>query len=383
MTVQNSINTNVGALVALRNLNSVNRDLEAVQNRVSTGLRVSSAQEYASVFSVAQGIRGDLKGYEAVKGALSGAKGLTSVAISGATQVSNLLADIRGKLTQLSDEAISQDQREIYTGDLVEQFKQLRSFLEGAEYNGRNLISSDNGTYANGGNIGVFGSFTSASDAQVIRSVNGEQLTIRANDLLIGAGAAATDTVDAFQALARVAFVTTNSTAAINKDDGLDAADFGANSITSTASATGVASNAEGTGALVARRYVGARIAQAALADLDSNGLRDATAFAADTNANAFETSTETVFNSALAFFEQEVAAALGNLGADNRSIEFQVDFNTSISDAVEEGLGALVDADLARESARLQALQTKQQLSVQTLAIANQKPTILLSLFQ
>ena len=372
MTVQNSINTNVGALVALRNLNSVNRDLEAVQNRVSTGLRVSSAQEDASVFSVAQGIRGDLKGYEAVKGELSGAKGLTSVAISGATQVSNLLADIRGKLTQLSDEAISQDQREIYTGDLAEQFLQLRSFLEGAAYNGRNLISSDNGTFANGDNIGQFGSFTVASDAQVIRSVNGEQLTIRANDLLIGTD---TTVVDAFQALARVAFTSDTNASAVSATDGLQAGDFGGNVVTSGTSAV------DSNNSLVARQYVGARLAQAALADLDSTGGRDTTAFNNDT-AVASENQ-ESVFNSALAFFEQEVAAALGSLGADNRSIEFQVDFNTSIADAVEEGLGALVDADLARESARLQALQTKQQLSVQTLAIANQKPTILLSLFQ
>ena len=53
-----------------------------------------------------------------------------------------------------------------------------------------------------------------------------------------------------------------------------------------------------------------------------------------------------------------------------------------AINDALEEGVGALVDADLAKESARLQALQVKQQLSVQTLSIANSSPQILLGLF-
>jgi flagellin len=46
-------------------------------------------------------------------------------------------------------------------------------------------------------------------------------------------------------------------------------------------------------------------------------------------------------------------------------------------------GLGSIVDADLAKESARLQALQVQQQLSIQTLSIANQRPTVLLSLFR
>ncbi|MEO0392796.1 MAG: flagellin [Pseudomonadota bacterium] len=382
MTIQNSINTNVGALVALRNLNTVNRDLEAVQNRVSTGLKVSGARDDASVFSVAQGIRGDLKGYEAVGQALSGGRGILSVAESGATQVSNLLADIRGKLTQLSDEGISQDQRQIYSADLKEQFLSLRSFLEGANYNGRNLISANNGTSVNGENDGRFQLFTQAADAKVIRSVNGEQLTLRAADLLVGdsTAIAATSEIDAFQAFARVVFVTQGGTAAATAADGQNAVDFGAATLTQSSSATAGTVDGGATGSLLAREFIGARIAQAALADLDANGNRATASFRTADTATA---GTISVFNSALAFFEQEVAAALGSIGADLRNVDFQINFNTSIADAVEEGLGSLVDADLARESARLQALQTKQQLSVQTLAIANQRPTILLSLFQ
>jgi flagellin len=49
----------------------------------------------------------------------------------------------------------------------------------------------------------------------------------------------------------------------------------------------------------------------------------------------------------------------------------------------VTEGLGSIVDADLAEESAKLQALQVKQQLGVQALSIANSSPQILLSLFR
>ena len=77
------------------------------------------------------------------------------------------------------------------------------------------------------------------------------------------------------------------------------------------------------------------------------------------------------------------VSTVLGNLGADTRTIVFQDDFITKVSDAQEVGLGSIVDADLAKESAKLQALQVQQQLSIQTLNIANQSPNKLLSLFR
>jgi flagellin len=76
------------------------------------------------------------------------------------------------------------------------------------------------------------------------------------------------------------------------------------------------------------------------------------------------------------------VNSALGSLGAEVRALELQTTFLEQISDATEEGLGNIVDADLARESAKLTAAQVSQQLSVQTLGIANQRPQSLLGLF-
>ncbi|MCK5574949.1 MAG: flagellin, partial [Sphingomonadales bacterium] len=57
--------------------------------------------------------------------------------------------------------------------------------------------------------------------------------------------------------------------------------------------------------------------------------------------------------------------------------------FAGKLSDVIEVGIGNLVDADLAKESANLQALQVKQQLGIQALSIANQSPQSILSLFQ
>jgi len=76
-------------------------------------------------------------------------------------------------------------------------------------------------------------------------------------------------------------------------------------------------------------------------------------------------------------------AGALQAVGTTSKSLERQITFNTKLQDALEAGVGNLVDADLAKESAKLTALQTKQQLGVQALSIANQSSGILLSLFR
>jgi flagellin len=77
------------------------------------------------------------------------------------------------------------------------------------------------------------------------------------------------------------------------------------------------------------------------------------------------------------------VSASLARLGTGAKSLETHRTFVGKLSDALENGVGNLVDADLAKESARLQSLQTKQQLGVQALSIANSSTSILLGLFR
>jgi flagellin len=292
MAINNSIQTNVGALVALKNLSAVNSDLAVTQNRVSTGLKVSSARDDASVFAVAEGVRADLKSYEAVASALGSAKGLLSVGISGLESVSSSLQSTKAKLTQLSDASITTQQRKIYNDDLKALLGDLRNFLNGSKYNGNSLIVD--------GQTSTSGTPTAATqDIKVIASPNGTTITLRQQ------GTSVTDF--------------TTFAAAVSSSAGL-----GATSAAGQLSVTG---------------------------------------------------SFNTYFNS--------IASSLGQLGADLRRVEQQVTFNQAISDATTEGLGSLVDADLAKESARLQSLQTKQQLSIQTLGIANQAPSILLNLFR
>jgi flagellin len=77
------------------------------------------------------------------------------------------------------------------------------------------------------------------------------------------------------------------------------------------------------------------------------------------------------------------INSALARLSSGERKYSVQVDFVSKLSDTVTAGIGNLVDADMATESAKLQSLQVKQQLGVQALSIANTSPQIIMSLFR
>ncbi len=82
------------------------------------------------------------------------------------------------------------------------------------------------------------------------------------------------------------------------------------------------------------------------------------------------------------AFLQTAITGAAA-LGASSKRITDQNEFVGKLTDAMKVGIGALVDADMEEASARLQALQTQQQLGVQALSIANQAPQTILSLFR
>jgi flagellin len=79
----------------------------------------------------------------------------------------------------------------------------------------------------------------------------------------------------------------------------------------------------------------------------------------------------------------ENVNSALARLGSGSKKFSVQTTFVQNLSDTLTAGIGDLVDADMATESAQLQSLQVKQQLGVQALSIANQAPQVVLSLFK
>nr|WP_303682685.1 flagellin [Brevundimonas naejangsanensis] len=121
--------------------------------------------------------------------------------------------------------------------------------------------------------------------------------------------------------------------------------------------------------------------------DLSLRGLGLAVAGAVPTDPDVMpELLTQADAEAALALVETALTGASGKLaelGAQSKQIEKHTLFVTKLMDSLEVGVGNLVDADMARESARLQALQVQQQLGAQALSIANQAPQIILSLFK
>ena len=117
MAIQNSVLTNPSSFIALRTLNGINRNLDITQGRISTGLKVGNALDDASNFAISQGIRAELKAMDAVTQGLNNSKGVGKVALAGVTGISNLLSDVRAKLTELSNEAITTQQRSILKSD--------------------------------------------------------------------------------------------------------------------------------------------------------------------------------------------------------------------------------------------------------------------------
>lgn len=280
--VNNSILTNPEAFVALRNLERTNSALATTQNRVSTGLKVTGAVDDASNFAIAQGIRGDIRALGAIQQGLNNSKGIANVALAGTTAISDLLQDIRQKLTELSNEGITSEQRDILTADFNELLSQAANFVTNAVFNGVNLLS------------------VGSTDVATLANLNGGTLSLTAQSIVS----------------------------------------------TQIASLSGISAN------------------------FSSGQAQSATA-------------AQSVIASEYARLESVINTALGQLGAETRALNFQTEFLSAVSDATEEGLGNIVDADLARESAELTALQVRQQLGTQVLNIANQAPQILLGLFQ
>lgn len=146
-------------------------------------------------------------------------------------------------------------------------------------------------------------------------------------------------------------------------------ADFnGANLIKTGASNIEALANADGTSKITVQAQVlalgGSIVTLAATASIGTSTLAAA----------AITTVTTSITN---------VGASLAKLGTAAKSLESHSTFVQKLQDALEVGVGNLVDADLAKESARLQALQTKQQLGIQALAIANSSSSTLLGLFR
>ena len=272
-----TINTNAGAMVALQNLNQTNRDIAQVQSRINTGLAVASAKDNGGVYAIAQKMRADVKGYEAVSNSLDLAASSVDVALAAGEAVSDILVEMKEKALAASDKSLDSASRTALNEDFKALRDQIGKIVSNASFNGTNMINNS---------VTSISALANASGSSTI--------SIQDENLSLGGGV----------------------------------------------------------------------VTLAATASMESAG-------AASTIAGTISTSINNL-NSSLA-----------RLGTASKSLGIHKDFVGKLSDSLEKGIGNLVDADLAKESARLQSLQVKQQLGVQALSIANSAPSTILGYFR
>ncbi len=314
---QNSINTNVGALIALQNLNQTNRDLNVAQNRVNTGLKVATAKDNGAVFGIAATQKAEMSALDAVKQSMQRGQSIVDVALAAGDTVMSALSELKSLAVAIADapraladpadpasEMVLGESGKKLVADFEALTQEIHMALAGATFDGVNLFKKQ------------------TADLKVIYGTKpGETFQLKA--------------------------VADDATADIFK--------FG--SVVSTPpAAPAVGEYDQATG-------VWKPLPQTDEAEIDAK-------LGAYSVANV---------EKALAGFTDTLA----QIGTKSKSIDRQLTYLGKLQDSLETGVGNLIDADLAKESAKLTALQTKQQLGVQALSIANQGPSIILKLFQ
>ena len=104
-----SILTNTGSMVALQTLKSVNKSLTSVQNQVSTGMKVATAKDNSSTWSIAATMSSDVASYESLGSTLTSASAMVGTARTAAETISEKLTEIQKKVTQAQNTTNTDD----------------------------------------------------------------------------------------------------------------------------------------------------------------------------------------------------------------------------------------------------------------------------------
>jgi flagellin len=421
-----SVNTNYGAAIALQSLNATNKELDEVQNRINTGLKVSSAKDNGAVFAIAQGQRARVSALASVKDGIDRVTNVIDAALNAGNAVSDLLNQLKAKAVAAQSSDLSQAQRDAYQTD----FNQIRSTINTsvgtALVNGANLVDnttatmrvlqSDLNTGTGAGDVAtVTGASKPATAVTPSRSdlmVNASEAWDAANNTLV-----ADDYVVFTQAGNTYAVQVTATTTIQQFIDGVNAATGGritasyndstgvlsyqANAAVATAVFTvDIDTNATATGTARRSNFVNGVAAATTATATDAADTRPSSVMTITgydfrvggtgalnsllaLNIGGATTTGATAAVAALDTAISTLNSQLATLGSQSKALDIQSSFLTKLSDTIEKGLSNLVDADLAKESARLQSLQIKQQLGAQALSIANQAPSLLLSFFR
>ncbi len=277
----NSINVNSGSILALQNLNTTVNQLSTVQNRISTGLAVSSAKDNGGLWGIAQNSRASVAALDSVKQSLQRAQSTVDVAVSAGQTISDILNQIKSKALAGADTSLDTVSRKALNTDVTALIGQIQKIVATADFNGTNIIK------------------TSGASIYALANASGSsKLTVQGLNLGIAGSGSTTG----------ITFTATSS-------------------------------------------------------------------FTTATTAATFLSLVNTSIT--------QVNASVAKLGTGSNALATHLNFVSNLQDSLTQGIGNLVDADVAKESANLTALQTKQQLGIQALSIANSSKSALLGLFR
>src|SRR6201994_3358043 len=135
----NSVNTNMGAMVALQSLESTQQQLSVTQKQISTGYRVADSTDDGAAFAIAQNIRSTVGALTSANQQLGNVQGLLSTTQTGLTNISNTMASMRNVLVKLSDGNVQGNDRTTYEQQYTSLLGNLQTFIQDASYNGKTL----------------------------------------------------------------------------------------------------------------------------------------------------------------------------------------------------------------------------------------------------
>src|ERR1700755_235120 len=136
----NSVNTNVGAMTALQNLNATNQELSDTQTRINTGLKVASAKDNGAIWAIAQNQRATSQSLDSVKESLQRGSSTVDVALSAGESISDLLLQMKQKALAASDTTLDSNSRVALNDDFTSLRDQITKVVNNAEFNGANMI---------------------------------------------------------------------------------------------------------------------------------------------------------------------------------------------------------------------------------------------------
>ncbi len=142
MSLLNSVNTNVGAMIALKSLNSTNTQLAAAQKQVSTGYRVADSTDDGAAYAIAQNVRSTVGALGSANQQLGDVQGLLSTTQTGMNNISNTMASMRDVLVKLADSSVTANDRANYITQYNSLLANVKTFVQDANYNGKTLIGN-------------------------------------------------------------------------------------------------------------------------------------------------------------------------------------------------------------------------------------------------